>query len=141
MTPDGKMKISTWHARGAVGAFSLLVVGFLGGMMADRFVVAHEGDRHGVIVTPDEEAVASFKAVLELDDEQLAAIHEILMRNQGHVDEAWEGLRDEIRASVERVHVEIRDLLTDEQRALFADWLEHHVRSDLHGDPAFRWAH
>jgi hypothetical protein len=86
------MKVSTWHLRGAVGALSILVVGFLLGMVTDRVVVAHEGGvgLHAVATGAiHEEAMISFREVLDLEDDQLQQIHEILMRSQGQVDGAW----------------------------------------------------
>lgn len=138
------MKVSTWHLRGAVGALSILVVGFLLGMVTDRVVVAHEGGvgLHTVATGAiHEEAMVSFREVLDLEDHQLQQIHEILMRSQGQVDGAWAELREEIHTSIQGVHDEIRGILNEEQQALFEEWLHRHVMTDPNGEPILRWAH
>ena len=153
------MKIDTWRLRGVVGAFSLIVVGGFLGMLTHRFVLANERFVESAIVgahgaSGPHEAIGDFRAaseyvavgaafrkVLELDDDQAAAIHEILMRHQGVVDESWESLRARVHDEVERAHEEIRALLSPAQQERFEAWIDRHVISDPNGDPRRRWAH
>ena len=137
------MKISTWHVRGAIGALSLVVFGFLLGVGADRLFLAHG---HGnavraVATTEDHMAMLAFQEVLKLEDHQIEQIHEILMRNQVRVDEAWQSIRVQVSEGVENAHAEIRLLLTDEQQLLFEAWLDRHVRGDPDGDQTIIWSH
>lgn len=145
MTGDDHVRASAWRARGAIGAFSILVVGFLLGMIADRFLVAHEGARpeiHGIAVTSmHDEAIASFRDVLDLDDAQLTRIHEILTHSQRDVDSAWTELRAGIHATIQGVHAEIEEVLTEEQMVLFREWVQGQVLTGPSGDPVFRWDH
>jgi len=130
------MKISTWQVRGAIGALSLVVVGFLLGVATDRLLLAHGHGGFGVApaATNEHVAIVAFRGVLQLDDDQVTAIHEILMRNQVSVDQAWQGIRAQVAEGVENAHTEIRMLLTDAQRARFEEWLDRHVRGDPDAD-------
>ena len=145
MNPERPMNPTSWRARGALGAFSILVVGFFLGMMADRFVVAHEASGSGLrsvdITAMHEDVIPSFREVLDLRDDQLARIHEILMRSQSDVDSAWGELRAEIHTSIQAAHSEIEGILTPEQLVLFQEWMRRHVLTDPNGNPVFRWAH
>lgn len=135
------MKLSTWRLRGAIGAVSLVIVGFLLGIVTDRLVIAHHAPEVRVTPSDDHAAMVAFQHVLELDNEQLSAIHEILMQNQASVDEAWESLRAGMSVEVENAHNEIRKLLTDEQMALFEAWLDRHVRGGPAADRTLLWSH
>jgi hypothetical protein len=140
------MKISTWHVRGAIGAVSLLVLGVLLGVVTDRVWLAHgHGDTivtitHAPDSGPDHLAMLAFQDVLDLEADQIAAIHEILMRHQVRVDQAWESIRLHMSDGVEAAHAEIRALLTEEQQALFESWLDRHVRGTPEEDRALLWA-
>ena len=153
------MKIDIWRLRGVVGALSLIVVGGFLGIVAHRFVLADERLAEGAVVgahgangvhevigefraASEHVAVgAAFREVLQLDDDQAAAIHEILIRHQSVVDESWESLRSRVQEEVDRAHEEIRALLSPAQQERFEAWLDRHVRSDPNGDPRHRWAH
>jgi len=137
------MKISTWQVRGAIGALSLVIVGFLLGVAADRLVLAHGLGRSSATLaaTSDQAAIAAFRGVLDLDDDQVAAIHEILMRNQVSVDEAWQSIRAQVAEGVLNAHAEIRMLLNEDQLARFEEWLDRHVRGDPDADITSLWAH
>jgi hypothetical protein len=153
------MKIDSWRLRGVVGALSLIVVGGFLGILAHRFVLTEERLAEGAIVGAHEangvqEVIGEFRAasehvavgaafreVLQLDDDQAAAIHEILIRHQSVVDESWESLRSRVQEEVDRAHEEIRALLSPAQQERFEAWLDRHVRADPNGDPRHRWAH
>lgn len=137
----GRMKTGWWRFRGAIGALSLLVIGFLAGMVADRFVIAHHRPAHDGPVGTHEAAIEAFRSVLDLSDDQMQQIHEVLLRHQVRVDDAWRGLRGEIREGVESAHREIQGLLTAEQRARFDEWMERHLPPGTAGDTAVLWAH
>ena len=88
------MKISRWRLRGVIGALSLIVVGGFLGMLTDRFVLA-EVRRVEPVTVGEHEAISehhaastAFRRVLQLDDGQAAAIHEILLRARGGPERA-----------------------------------------------------
>ncbi|MEE9576139.1 MAG: hypothetical protein V3W35_01905 [Gemmatimonadota bacterium] len=141
------MKISRWRLRGVIGALSLIVVGGFLGMLTDRFVLA-EVRRVEPVTVGEHEAISehhaastAFRRVLQLDDGQAAAIHEILLRHQGVVDESWESLRARVHQEVQSAHEEIRVLLSPPQQERFEAWLDRHVRAQPNEDPRRRWAH
>jgi len=141
MSGDGAMNVGAWRLRGAIGAGSLVVIGFLAGMVTDRLVVAHhEPAEIGMPAESHEAAIEAFRSVLHLSDDQMADIHRILQRHQIRVDEAWGSLRGEIQEGVEAAHMEILTVLSDEQRDLFRDWMAKH---GSHGGPdaAVPWPH
>jgi len=137
------MRISSWRMRGVIGALSLIVLGAFLGMVTDRIVFAHVGDFEpvdegstiAVASVTHRSAMVSFRQVLQLDDDQIEAIHEILMQHQALVNEAWEHTRAQLQTEIDSVHEEIRVLLSPEQQDLFARWIERH------GDPAMRGPH
>jgi hypothetical protein len=159
------MKIDSWRLRGVVGALSLIIVGGFLGILTHHFVLgderfvesamvgAHRASRphmtessHEVIsdfsAASEHVAVgAAFREVLQLNDDQAAAIHEILIRHQSVVDESWESLRSRVHEEVDRAHEEIRALLSPAQQERFEAWLDRHVRSDPNGDLRYRRAH
>jgi hypothetical protein len=141
MSGDGPINGRAWRLRGAIGAGSLVVIGFLGGLVTDRLIVAHhEPAEIGMPSESHEAAIEAFRSVLHLRDDQMADIHRILQRHQIRVDEAWGSLRGEIQEGVEAAHMEILTLLTDEQRDRFQEWMAKH---GSHGDPeaAVPWPH
>lgn len=140
MTATGR-NAGWWRARGVIGALSLLVIGFLAGMVADRFVIAHQTPDHGGPAGTHEAAIEAFRSVLDLSDDQMQQIHQVLLRHQVNVDDAWRSLRGEIQEGVESAHREIQGLLTEEQRARFDEWMERHVPTDANGDTVILWAH
>ena len=140
MKPERRMKISSWQVRGAIGALSLIVVGGMLGMITHH-LIGRDRAVEIVSIGADDSALVAFRGVLELDDDQMAAIHRILLRHQTRVDETWQSLRVEIQAEVESAHSEIRVLLSPHQLTLFEAWLERHVRHDPGGDPALLWNH
>ncbi len=134
------MKSPNWPVRGAIGAVSLIVVGGALGMMGHHLTM-REGSAQTMFMGADQAALVSFRSVLELDDDQVAAIHEILLRHQTRVDDTWESLRVEIQAEVDSAHYEIRALLTDYQVGRFEAWLDRHVRQDQDGNSGVIWTH
>lgn len=68
-------------------------------------------------------AMADLRKALDLDDEQVAQIHEIMRKHHGAVERAWEELRPEVQAAMREVHVEIAEILRPEQRERFHEWL------------------
>ncbi len=128
------------RVRGVIGGFSLVIVGVALGVAADRIILAHHAPETNIPAGDDHAAVVAFRHVLELDDDQLAEIHRILIRNQASVDEAWQSLRVGMSEGIANAHDEIRALLTEEQLGLFEDWLDRHVRG-ADGDASLLWPH
>ena len=140
MTGNGRGS-GWWRTRGAIGALSLLVIGFFAGMVADRFVIAHHPARlHEGPVGTHEATIEAFRSVLDLSDDQMRRIHEVLQRHQVRVDDAWRSLRGEIQEGVVAAHTEIQGLLTPEQRARFDEWMARHLPPGA-SDTAVLWAH
>ena len=77
-------------------------------------------------MSPEEEhraAMAELRELLELDDEQVEQIRAIVARRQRIVQGAWEQLRPELQEEMQRVHIDIAELLRPEQRVRFHEWL------------------
>lgn len=141
MSGDGSINAGAWRLRGAIGAGSLVVIGFLGGLVTDRIIVAHHGPAEIAMPAESHEAaIEAFRSVLHLSDEQMADIHRILQRHQVRVDAAWGSLRGEIQEGVEAAHVEILSLLDAEQRERFQEWMAKHA-SHAGPDEAVPWPH
>lgn len=118
------MRISGWGVRGTLGAVSLLVVGVLMGAVGHRFVLGHEGPHAVADMEAHRAAIPAFAEELGLSDEQVAAVEEVLSRHQAAVTESWAALHSRLKASADSAHREIAMLLSAEQRARFAAWVD-----------------
>lgn len=126
------MTISGWRVRGVLGALSLLVVGALIGLVGHHFV---HGDERSTAVADAEAhraAIPAFAAELGLDDGQVAAVEAILSRHQAVVTDAWAALHARLQTVADSAHGEIEALLSEEQRAQFAEWRDRHLPADQH---------
>lgn len=68
-------------------------------------------------------AMTELQEVLQLDDEQMAQIHSILAENRQTVQHMWEEFRPQVHDAIQRVHLEIAELLNPDQRKRYHDWL------------------
>ena len=105
-----------------VGGLSLLVLGAVLGVTVDRVWLAHHTPQ---IDGPElhKAALSFFHDELELDEHQVAEIHEVFMEHQPSIDSSWQKLRPQLLSAVDSVHAEIESVLTPEQRAHFKQWI------------------
>ncbi len=79
-------------------------------------------------------AMSSLEDSLHLDPEQLDHIHQVFEKHQSVVQQSWESMRPSLSIAMEKVHREVADLLSAEQRQAFHDWLTRHGAGDQHSD-------
>ena len=106
------------------GAVVLFV--FAAGVLAGIAFERHYWVSAPQVVSPEdhhEAAMAELRDVLDLTDEQANQIEAIVEERAKFVQDKWEQLRPELQNEMQRVHVEIAELLTPEQIALYHEWL------------------
>lgn len=113
-------------ARGRLGAAlaiaSLIIVGAVLGIAADRLYLAHHAPPSSMVHL-HEEALDRFRVILDLDDAQVAAIDSIFRHRQGEFESTWRVLNQHLYSTVDSVHEEVNALLRPEQREAFRRWL------------------
>lgn len=110
------------RARAAVVVSTVFAAGFLTGMVFER----HDAVPATAAMSPAEEhdaAMDELQELLELDSEQVAQIHAILVDRQKLVETMWEQFRPEVQTAMRQVHVDIANLLRPDQRERFHEWL------------------
>lgn len=105
-----------------VGMTSLVALGAVFGVAADRLYLAHAGGGHSA-PQMHAEALEQFRTILDLDDAQVAAIDSIFRHRQGEVESTWQTLSRHLHSVVDSVHREVMHVLRPEQRAAFEKWL------------------
>ena len=114
--------MSSQSLRAAVVLLFVFTLGGLTGVFIDRHRMAPAPVELSAEAVHNE-AMSELRAVLNLDDDQMAQIHAVLTRHQEDVQRAWEALRPEVSSAMQNVHVEIADLLRPAQRGLYHEWL------------------
>ena len=112
-----------------VRAGTVLLFAFACGALAGIVFERHFSLRQPVAISLDEEqkaAMAELKELLDLDDQQVAQIHNILVERQQIVQQMWEQIRPEVQSAMGQVHQEIAQLLRADQRRRFHNWLLRH---------------
>lgn len=116
-------------ARTILGVLSLLVIGGVLGVTADRTLHGSGGRApvtdHFVELQEDlhERALSDFQERLRLDEGQRRDVDSVFRRHQSSVDRAWNTLRPQVQSAVDSVHAHIESILRPDQRAAFRDWL------------------
>jgi hypothetical protein len=103
-----------------VTVVATLIVGFLIGVVADRFWLYRHPTRGGRaqhFVT--ERIVKRLDGELHFTDQQRAQVTQILQARQQRINALMTGVRPRIRAEIDQTNVEIAKILTPEQRTKF----------------------
>ena len=109
-----------------VRAWAVVLCVFGAGVLTGIVIERHRAAPASVTLSAEREhaaAMAELRALLELDDQQVAQIEAILSERQEIVDQMWEQLRPEVQAEMRNVHMEIAETLRPEQIARFHEWL------------------
>lgn len=107
-------------------AWAVVLFVFGAGVLTGIVVERHHAAPASVTVSPQRDhtaAMAELRAILELDDRQVAQIDAILSQRQEIVQQMWEQLRPEVQSEMRNVHMEIAETLRPEQIERFHEWL------------------
>ena len=115
------MSSPRWRA--ILTAFSLVVLGGLLGVTADRVWFLPASVDAEEPADAQAEMVASLQAELGLTPTQADQIAAILLQYQGHVTQSWEGMRPGLRAAMDSAGAAIEAVLALEQRERFRTWI------------------
>lgn len=104
----------------------VLLFVFSAGVLSGILFEHWRADQPSLGVSPLEAhqaAMAELKETLQLDDEQTAQIHSILAENHQAVQRLWQQFRPQVHEAMQRVHLEIAELLNSDQRQRYHEWL------------------
>ena len=125
---------SSARAIAVVTVVATLIVGFLIGVVADRFwLVRHpaRGSRTQHFVT--ERIVKRLDGELHFTDQQRAQVTQIIQARQQRISALLGGVRPQIRAQIDQTNAEIAKILTPEQRTKF-EQMKMRVHRPRNGD-------
>jgi hypothetical protein len=118
------MTSASRRTRVAVAALSLLVLGAVAGIAADRML--HRPDPAAATSFPTpQEALAALDSAAKLRPEQRERIHSILASRQADIDTAWRDAREHVNRTMNAVITEIEGVLDAEQIPPFRALVEH----------------
>ena len=113
----------------------VLLIVFVLGVFAGIVIARHHLTPTAPMMSVAEEhqaALEELRADVGLDDDQIEQVHAIVAKHHGVVQRSWEQLRPEVQDAMRQVHVEIGEILRDDQIERFHDWLmkrrEQHLR-------------
>ena len=117
-----------------VTVVATLIVGFLIGVVADRFWLSRHpirGARTQHFVT--ERIVKRLDGELHFTDQQRAQVTQIIQARQQRISALLGGVRPQIRAQIDQANTEIAKILTPEQRTKF-EQMKMRVHRPRNGD-------
>lgn len=109
-------------ARALVAALSLLVLGAVIGIAADRHLHAGRGHANPAAAM-HEMTMASLDEHVDLTAEQRRQIDDIVAARRHSLRDAWQLVHAQLGAAADTVNQEIEAILTPEQRTAFREWL------------------
>lgn len=109
------------RARAVLGAVSLLILGAVLGVAADRHLA--DGGGQSLVASFHHAAMSSLEERLRLEPAQREAIDSIVAAHHGEMQQHWRALHAQLGATVDVVHRDIEAVLTEEQRVAFREWL------------------
>ena len=108
--------------RALLAALSLLVLGAVIGIAADRHLHAPRGHANPAAAI-HEMTMSSLDEHIDLTDEQRRQIDDIVAARRHSLRNAWQLVHTQLGAAADTVHQEIEAILTPEQRTAFREWL------------------
>lgn len=93
-----------------------LIIGVVMGALLSGAVAHYQTDRAEKMRTADGMTEALIETVEPTDAQQEEALRETMRRHSSELQEIRRSCRDDIRASVDSMHSEIANLLTEQQR-------------------------
>ena len=122
----------------ALGAVSILAIGVVLGVLLDRVVLLH-GPSASYSAAASQSVDATHQSFLrELADDlglteaQATQVHEILVRHQAAVDEAWSLVHSRLESAIDSVTAEIEAVLEPGQRDRLSEWLRERYGESAH---------
>jgi Spy/CpxP family protein refolding chaperone len=110
------------RARALLAALSLLVLGAVIGIAADRHLHAR-GNHANPAAAIHEMTMSSLDEHVDLTTEQRRQIDDIVAARRHSLRNAWQLVHAQLGAAADTVHQEIEAILTPEQRTAFREWL------------------
>ncbi|MCI0434809.1 MAG: hypothetical protein L0271_14380 [Gemmatimonadetes bacterium] len=125
-------------ARALLGGFSVLVIGAVLGIAFDRVILlaspaeAQPPAAH-TVAGDHARALADLAEHLELSGSQRQHVHNVFMKHQDAINQAWLSMRQQLFAVVDSVTAEIEVVLDGAQKRRLHEWI-----AERHGDPPHR---
>jgi Spy/CpxP family protein refolding chaperone len=98
-----------------------LIVGFLLGVVADRFWLYRQNPHSRAQRFATDRIVKRLDGELHFTDQQRAQVTQIIQARQQRIAAIQAGVRPQIRAQIDQTNAEIEKILTPEQRTKFEE--------------------